>query len=223
MAAIEGRRRELLGDKGVFVRSSTNAEDLPRFNGAGLYDTVPNVTGADALAAAIKQVWGSLWNDPAFAAREAAGIDHRAVRAAVLVQLGVDADAAGVMTTVDPFDEQDEERRIFIAAKRGIGIRVVEGKKVAEQLIYRPSLDSVQVLTRSEDDTMLHFAADGGVREVKIDPSRAVLSDDLVRKLGAIALEIERTFGGQPQDIEWLVKDGQAMIVQSRAYVRGIR
>jgi len=141
----------------------------------------------------------------------------------VLVQIGIDADAAGVMTTIDPFDEQVEETRLFIAAKRGVGIRVVEGKKVAEQLIYRPDprMDSIQILTRSQDDVMLHFDPDGGVREVKIDPDRAVLSDDLVRRLGKIGLAIQGRFGNRPQDIEWLVVGGQIMIVQSRDYVRG--
>lgn len=221
LAAIEARRVAVLGSGGAFVRSSTNAEDLPGFNGAGLYDTVPNVTGGDVLAGAIRTVWGSLWNDRAYAARDAARIDQRAVRAACLVQLGVDADAAGVLTTLDPFDERTEERRVFIAAKRGIGIRVVEGKKIAEQLIWRPDLDSVQVLTRSQDDAMLHFAVDGGVEEVRVDPDRAVLSDGLVRRLGAIGLAFQARFGGRPQDIEWLVKDGRIMIVQSRDYVRG--
>lgn len=211
----------LLGDRGVFVRSSTNAEDLPGFNGAGLYDTVPNVKGADALDAALKTVWGSLWNDRAFAARERAGIDHHAVRAAVLVQAGVDADAAGVMTTIDPFDEDAQERRIFIAAKRGIGIRVVEGKKIAEQLLYSIDLDSVQVLTRSQDDVMLHFAADGGVQEVRVDPNRAVLSDNLVRRLAKIGLAVQRRFSNRPQDIEWIVVGDQILIVQSRDYVKG--
>ncbi|MDB5679465.1 MAG: pyruvate, phosphate dikinase [Sphingomonas bacterium] len=221
IAAIAARRSALLGDKGVFVRSSTNAEDLPGFNGAGLYDTVPNVTGRDALAAALKTVWGSLWNDRAYLAREKARIDHRAVRAAVLIQIGIDADAAGVMTTVDPFDERSDERRLFIAAKRGIGIRVVEGRKVAEQLIYRPELDSIQILTRSQDDVMLHFAPDGGVREVKVETDRAVLSDDLVRRLSKIGLAIEANFGSRPQDVEWVVVGNQIMIVQSRDYVRG--
>ena len=31
--------------KGLFVRSSSNIEDLPNFSGAGLHDTVPNVKG----------------------------------------------------------------------------------------------------------------------------------------------------------------------------------
>jgi phosphoenolpyruvate synthase/pyruvate phosphate dikinase len=143
------------------------------------------------------------------------------VRAAVLVQTGIDAEAAGVMTTLDPFDEQSAEKRIFIAAKRGIGIRVVEGKKIAEQLIYRPELDSIQVLTRSQDDVMLHFSPDGGVQEVKVEPNRAVLSDDLVRRLGAIGAALQARFGNRPQDIEWLMVGGRIMIVQSRDYVKG--
>ncbi|MEG3151908.1 PEP/pyruvate-binding domain-containing protein [Sphingomonas sp. ZT3P38] len=221
-AGITSRRAALLGPKGVFVRSSTNAEDLRGFNGAGLYDTVPNVVSAADLARAVKTVWGSIWNDRAFAAREAAGIDHRSVRAAVLIQIGVDADAAGVMTTIDPFDErQADEIRIFIAAKRGLGIRVVEGRKIAEQLIYRPQLDSVQVLTRSKDDVVLHFSPGGGVEEMKTDPDRAVLSDDLVRRLGMIGSAIEGAFNRRPQDIEWLVVGDRIMIVQSRDYVRG--
>ena len=70
-------------DKGLFVRSSTNAEDLPGFNGAGLYDTVPNVKGRDALAEAVKQVWASVWNLRAYEERQYFGIDHSGVYGAV--------------------------------------------------------------------------------------------------------------------------------------------
>jgi hypothetical protein len=46
--------------KGLFVRSSSNSEDLPNFSGAGLYTTVPNVRGDNELIDAIKKVWASL-------------------------------------------------------------------------------------------------------------------------------------------------------------------
>src|SRR6185369_14310756 len=103
------RRHELLGDQGVFVRSSTNAEDLPGFSGAGLYSTVPNVRADEAFLSAVKTVWASIWNDAAYGAREREGVDHRAVMAAVLVQQGVDAEAAGVMLTANPFDTADRD------------------------------------------------------------------------------------------------------------------
>lgn len=224
LARLVARRQALLGTGGVFVRSSTNAEDLAGFNGAGLYDTVPNVPeDPAALAAAVQAVWGSLWNDRAVQARMAAGIDERAVRAAVLVQVGVDAQAAGVMTTLDPFAEQEPERRVFIAAKRGLGIRVVEGRKIAEQLIYRPELDSIQVLTRSADDTMLSFAPGGGVQEIRVEQGRAILSDPLVRRLATVALRLQALFDARPQDVEWLTVGDRIVIVQSRDYVRGAR
>jgi rifampicin phosphotransferase len=198
LASIVARRREVLGGAPVFACSSTSAEDLPGFNGAGLYTTVPNVIDDTALADARKKEWASLGNDRAYAARERAGIDHRSAWPAVLIQVGIDADAAGVMTTVDPFDPSPTEPSIFIAAKRGIGIRVVEGGRIAEHAIYRPELDSVQTLMRSDDDTMLSFAPGGGVREMKIEIGRAVLSDDLIRRLAVTGMAITSSFDGRP-------------------------
>ena len=40
--------------KGLFARSTSNAEDLPNFSGAGLHSSVPNVTGDDQLMEALK-------------------------------------------------------------------------------------------------------------------------------------------------------------------------
>lgn len=217
---IVDRRNAIMGDVGVFVRSSTNSEDLKGFNGAGLYTSVPNVKGDAALADAIKTVWASVWNNRAFEARDAAGIDHRSVKAAVLVQQGVNAQASGVMITQNPFNP-DEPGAVFINAKRGLGMRVVEGRRVAEQLIYRADPESVQLLTRSSDDAMLSFDEKGGVRELPVEPGHIVLTDELARRLARVGLAIQKRFGGRPQDIEWLVEDGSVYIVQSRPYLPG--
>ncbi len=220
LVQVAARRDAVIGPHGVFVRSSTNSEDLPGFNGAGLYSSVPNVTTDVALAAAIKTVWGSIWNDAAFEAREAAGIDHRSVVASAFIQLGMNADAAGVIITENPFDPA-EFGAMFINAKRGLGIRVVEGRKVAEQLIYRANPESIQVLTRSTDDTMLIFDASGGVRESPAEPGRLVLTDARARRLASAAARVQSMFGGKPQDIEWLMIGEQIYVVQSRPYLRG--
>ena len=219
-AKLAERRAAAIGDGGVFVRSSTNSEDLPGFNGAGLYSSVPNVTDQAALEAAVKLVWGSVWNDGAFAAREAAGIDHRSVMAGVLVQQGMNAEASGVMITENPFDPS-EWGTVFINAKRGLGIRVVEGRRVAEQLLYRSDPESIQVLTRSTDDAMLSFDAGGGVREVAIEPGRMVLTDARAKRLAKVGRRVAIMFGNRPQDIEWLMIGETIYIVQSRPYLRG--
>jgi rifampicin phosphotransferase len=208
-----------LEKKGVFARSSTNSEDLPNFSGAGLYSSVPNVKSEAALEEAVKTVWASLWNYEAYEARESAGINHSAVYPSVLVQEGINADAAGVMITTNPFDAEDKGA-IYLNAKRGLGIRVVEGKRVAEQIIYQPRSGAIRVLTRSDDDTMLKFDAQGGVREVKIETNRAVLTNEVIKRLARAAANIKRTFHGRDQDIEWLTVGSQIYIVQARPYVR---
>jgi hypothetical protein len=211
--------REYTG-KGLFVRSSTNAEDLPDFSGAGLYTTVPNVKTDEQLMEAIKTVWASVWNYEAYEARESFGMNHFGVYPAVLIQEGIEADSAGVAITTDPFDRA-ARGSVYINAKRGLGIKVVEGRRVSEQVLYRPGSNSIQVLTRSDEDTMLGFDERGGVKEVRIEERRAVLTDAMVRRLSATALRIKRLFGGRDQDIEWLFKAGRLYIVQSRPYIEG--
>ncbi len=204
--------------KGLFARSSSNSEDLPNFSGAGLHTSVPNVKGDKELIEAIKTVWASLWNFEAYEARERAGIDHSRVYMAVLLQEGINADSAGVMITTDPYDKENKGA-IYISAKRGLGIKVVEGKRIPEQIIFRPESNAVRVLTRSEEDSLLTFDENGGVKEVAITGERAVLTDDMVRRLVKAAQQIKRVFGGRDQDIEWIFMGGQIYIVQARPFI----
>ena len=219
-AALLRKVRAEYAGKGLFVRSSSNVEDLPNFNGAGLYDTVPNVKEEEKLVEAVKTVWASLWNFEAYEARERANIDHSKAFMGVLVQEGVNADSAGVMITTDPFDS-DNRGAIYISAKRGLGIKVVEGKRIPEQILFLPRANSVKVLTRSEEESLLTFDEQGGVKEVPISGERAVLTDDVVRKLARAASQIKSVFGGREQDIEWVYMRGRIYIVQSRPYVQG--
>ena len=207
---------------GVFVRSSSSSEDLAHFSGAGLYTTVPNVRwtagNEQALVDAVRQVWASVFNFEAWEARQAAGIDHNSVVMAVLVQQAVDSDASGVMVTRDPYGAT--RHATFIAAKRGLGIRVVEGQRVAEQVLYSRWSKAVQVLSRSAEDTELRLDPQGGLREVNV-ASRQVLNDERVRRLSDVGAAIEKRFAGQPQDIEWALRGEQILILQSRPFVTG--
>ncbi len=217
---VLSRARQEYAGKGLFVRSSSNSEDLPNFSGAGLYTTVPNVKGEKELIEAIKTVWGSLWNFEAYEARERAGIDHSKIFMAVLIQEGINSESSGVMITTDPFDTENKGA-IYISAKRGLGIRVVEGKRVAEQIIFRPRTNAVQVLTRSAEDSLLTFDEHGGVKEVPITGERSVLTDDVIRRLVKAAANIKRVFRARDQDIEWAYMNGQIFIVQSRPFISG--
>lgn len=205
----------------VFVRSSTNAEDLAGLNGAGLYDSVPNVQGTGAVADAVKRVWASVWNLRAYDERCHFGIDHEAVHAAVLVLGAVEATAAGVLVTANVFDG-GAKQAYTINAKHGVGIGVVEGTKVPEQILYDVREGGIKIMSRSSDDTMLVFdEARGGVVAVPDpEPGRPVLADDQVRTLARAAEALERAFPDDgPLDIEWLFRDDELYVVQSRPYV----
>ncbi|BEP58998.1 hypothetical protein GmRootV118_62420 [Variovorax sp. V118] len=207
-----------LGGGGVFVRSSSNSEDLPGFSGAGLYTTVPNVKTGDALELAVKKVWASVFNPEAWEARSAAGFGAESVLMGVFVQTAIDSTNAGVMITRDPFDA-GHPHVTYISAKRGIGIRVVEGKRVAEQVMYSSWSKAIQVLSRSAEETALQLDKDGGVKEVPVEVGRHVLTDELVVRLSAVGAAVKRTFNAVDQDIEWATVGDKIVLLQARPYV----
>ncbi len=203
---------------GVFVRSSSNSEDLAGFSGAGLYTTVPNVTRADDLDRAVRTVWASVFNFEAVEARRQAHIPDSAVVMAVFVQRAVDSVSAGVLITRDPFDATHRDV-VYVSAKRGIGIKVVEGKRVAEQSMWEARSGAVRRLSRSAEDTELKLDLAGGVTEQALPAARDVLSDDLVRRLGRVGLRLRALLGGE-QDIEWAIDPQRRIVVlQARPFV----
>jgi hypothetical protein len=211
-----------LGGKGVFVRSSTNAEDLPGFNGAGLYDTMPNIVGKKQLGEALKTAWASLWNFRAVDEREAFGIDHHQVYFGVLIQVGVNATAAGVLVTKNLWDPTDDHG-FTINAKWGLGMRVVEGQKVPEQIVFDPTNDGTKIISRADDPVMLRFDEHGGIKELPVPPGAGViLTEERAKKLCDQVQAFLPVFAkGEPLDIEWVLDGERFWIVQARPYVGG--
>ncbi|MEZ4367378.1 MAG: PEP/pyruvate-binding domain-containing protein [Kofleriaceae bacterium] len=220
LAAIYKRVRVRLGGRGVFVRSSTNAEDLPGFNGAGLYDTVANVVGKDAIGEAIKTVWASLWNLRAVEERTAFGIDHRQVFAGVMIQVGVKATAAGVLVSTNLWDRSDLDG-FTINAKWGLGMRVVEGQKVPEQIIFDATNDGTKIISRSDDPVMLVFDEHGGLREVPSPGGGVILSEERAKRLVTAVRRFMPLFRAKVLDVEWVLEGERFWIVQARPYVGG--
>ena len=91
-------------------RSSTNAEDIEGFNGAGLYDSKTGIVGdsVKTVEKAIQKVWASVWNLRAFQERDYFRIDQRQVAMGVLVHRSFPNEAAnGVAITKNLYRERD--------------------------------------------------------------------------------------------------------------------
>jgi hypothetical protein len=105
LAEIETALADRFGEQRVRFRSSSNTEDLPNFNGAGLYTSISVQLANDARRVddGLRTVWASLWNLRAFDERAYARIDDSNVAMGVLVhpaQLSEEANGVAVSRNV---------------------------------------------------------------------------------------------------------------------------
>ncbi|CAN5261134.1 hypothetical protein BH20ACI2_BH20ACI2_15040 [soil metagenome] len=218
---IDRWKKQLLG-KPVFVRSSSNAEDLPNFSGAGLYSSVPNVIEENKLIEGVKKVWASLWNFDGYEARVRNYVSQSDVYMSALIQVGIDMEKGGVMITKDPFDDGNRNA-VYISAVCGHNSKVVSNTGIPEQILFNPRSNSVVVMTLSRQENALAFDERGDLKETVdrcASSNRRVLTDLQARNLARAAANIKRAFGGRKeQDIEWGIMNNRIYIVQARPYI----
>ena len=108
-------------------RSSTNAEDIEKFNGAGLYNSYSGKLNHNKKTPekAIKKVWASLWNYNAFEERDYYKIEHLSTAMGILVHRSFpDEDANGVVITKNIFNRN----HAFVVNVQFKEIKVVDAK-----------------------------------------------------------------------------------------------
>lgn len=167
-----------IGGQRFAVRSSGAAEDLPDASYAGLYETFLNVP-ADGLASAVGDCFAAAATDRVTAYRQRHG--GHAAAMAVLVQVMVDPDCAGVAFTAHPVT--GDRHQAVVTAVPGLGERLVSGQAVGEEWTVS---GNHAVRTRPDGD--------GDVLTL----SQAAQIADLARRVAA-------HYDGLPQDIEWAI------------------
>jgi phosphohistidine swiveling domain-containing protein len=199
----------------VAVRSSATAEDLPELSFAGQQETYLNVRGADNLLEAVKRCWASLWTARAIGYRERNHIDHEATSLAVVVQLLVPAEAAGILFTANPVT--GARSQATISAAWGLGEAVVGGLVTPDTLTVEKASGKILARVTAQKQVMT-VRLEGGTQERPVPDElqdAPVLDDDKVRELVQLGVQIERLYG-RPMDIEWTHAEGRFAIVQAR-------
>jgi pyruvate,water dikinase len=198
------------------VRSSAVGEDA-EFSFAGQFATLLNVDAA-ALPQHYKEIVASKFTSRAIFYWKYQQFSVNALPMAVGVLTMVPARASGVMFSLDPHAPQDNT--VLISAVWGLGKYAVDGT-VSPDLFTVSRQEPYPIITRrvAPKPVALVCAPDGGVAEVTLAPDQAqapCLTDNQVRTLADLALELEEHFGA-PQDIEWTVGEaGNIIILQSR-------
>lgn len=211
----------------VAVRSSATAEDAPSASFAGQLETSLNIRGEQALLAAIRNCFASLFTDRAITYCETQKIRHSEVAVSAGVQRMVRSDRAGsgVMFTLDT--ETGFPDIVLINASWGLGEFVVQGiADPDEYLVCKPLLANKRLAPiienrRGQKLKKLVYGSGSNSTRPKATSRRErealVLNDQEILTLARWAVAIERHYG-RPMDIEW-AKDGltgELFIVQAR-------
>ncbi len=178
----------------VAVRSSAVSEDGLTASFAGQQESYLNVRGGDDVLHRVRECWASLFSPRAlfYRAQKAVLAD---TRMAVVVQEMVQADKSGVMFTVDPIRNRRE--CMVIEGAAGLGDAIVSGEITPDH--YVVSRDGGAVV-----DTFIPDHERG-----------RVLSEPELDGLRTLGLRLEAFFGS-PQDVEWCIRGGELLLLQSR-------
>lgn len=137
LGAVTERLSAIAPGRRAILRSSTNAEDLAGFNGAGLYEStvVPAGAGPAEVADILRGVWASVWLQRAYEEREWYRIDHAAVAMGVLAQPFLEeAVATGVAITGNPFNARNQGVFVNLQAAGGT-VTGARGNELPEQYL----------------------------------------------------------------------------------------
>ena len=180
------------GDGGVAVRSSALAEDSATASFAGQHETFLEISGGDALLAAVRRCWASLWSERALTYRR--HLPHTTTPSspamAVVVQRMVSAAWAGVAFTLDPVSGRRDA--VVVEAVAGTGEALVSGRATPDRYVVRRGEERPQV---------------GG----------GVLDGGRLAAVVRLARDVE-SWAGQAQDVEWALDEvGEVYLLQARA------
>ena len=186
----ELKQASIVDDPGYAVRSSARQEDGREHSYAGQLDSFLRVKKID-LALHVIKVWQSAYSERISHYRKLSGEKALAEIPAVIIQVMVEADLAGVAFGADPRNGDLES--VVINAVSGTAEKLVDG--TAEGALYVLKAGKIKEISNQEKGDLKSFQ---------------------LKQIEKTALALGKLFE-QPQDIEWVIKENRLYIVQSRA------
>jgi len=201
----------------VAIRSSATAEDLPEASFAGQQETYLNVRGGKNVINAVIRCFASLFTARAIYYRKKNSFDSSKVKISVVVQKMINSEKRGVMFSINPSTNNNEE--IVIESGFGLGEAVVSGAINPDNYIVQKKGFKIKQKKINRQTWM--FTRDenlGRTVKRKITASRQqeqVLNNHEIIALSKIGEKIEKHYG-KPMDIEFAVENNRIYILQAR-------
>lgn len=136
----------------------------------------------------------------------------------VVIQEMVDAEAAGVLFTVNPND--GDPSKMILTANFGLGESVVSASADPDTIIikrtYSGELSITERILGAKNSKIV--LTDRGTSEEVLAPQESAvqcLSDGDILRVSHLGLYLEKVFGG-PRDLEFAVSKGNIFLLQVR-------
>ncbi len=204
-------------DLALAVRSSATAEDSGEHSFAGLHDTVLDVRSPEALAAAVRECWASLWSDRAVSYRHGTPLADDDAAIAVVIQRLVRADVSFIVFTADPVSGNRDHA--VISASWGLGEAIVSGQATPDQVVIGSAGQVLRYdIGAKEMMTIPGESPGGGTREVPVPRllrSAPVMSEAQATRIATLARDVAAKLG-YPADIEGGIAGGDICLFQAR-------
>jgi pyruvate,water dikinase len=199
----------------VAVRSSAPDEDGVAHAFAGQLESFLFVPATiDAVARRVADVWRSAFAPRVWAYRASKGLHGPPQPPAVLLQVMLGAESAGVSFGADPVTGARDH--VVVSAVRGLASALVDGRADAETIrVNREGRVVQRDIGRQTVVDRFDTIRGEGVREVTVPAIARVLTDGEIARVAALTRRASE-IAGSPQDVEWAFADGALWLLQSR-------
>lgn len=211
---LNERVQKLVGEHKIRMRSSTNAEDLAQFSGAGLYRSISASTAISKKkpSSRIRKVWSSIWSWKAFEERAFWNIPHTQIYMAVAIHRSFpNEEANGVLITKNLMDRGNDG--YYVNVQKGeVSVTNPEGGARPEVFSILPSGNEIHIIRQN-------FSS--------LSPATALLTPNECKKLFDTARRIQTHFAplykksldlALDMEFKYIAPNRQLIIKQSRPY-----